>query len=83
MAIKRVWIEDGCITCGACEAECPDVFSVKGHSSTIRGSVREDGIENENRVEKSLLKADIQASLSAGIESAAQGCPVEVIKTEA
>lgn len=29
MDIKKVWIEDGCIACGACEAACPDVFRVE------------------------------------------------------
>ncbi|MBP1772574.1 MAG: hypothetical protein H6P99_1737, partial [Holophagaceae bacterium] len=23
MAITKVWIEEGCIVCNACEAECP------------------------------------------------------------
>lgn len=83
MAIKRVWIEEGCILCGACEGTCPDVFSVQADSSTIKAEVREDGLCNENRNEKSPLKADAQTKYSADIESAAQGCPVEVIKTEA
>ena len=30
MAITRVWIEDGCISCGQSEANCPEVFKVKG-----------------------------------------------------
>lgn len=29
MAIKKVWIEEGCISCGLCEEICPDVFTVK------------------------------------------------------
>jgi len=82
MAIKVVWIEEGCITCNACEAECPDVFAVSDTSSTIKASVREDGRESENRKEKSPLKAELQASLEAGIEAAATGCPVEVIRFE-
>lgn len=82
MAIKRVWIEEGCITCNACEAECPDVFSVAENSSTIRGDIREDGVQSENRDEKSPLKAALQASLEAGIKTAAAGCPVEVIQFE-
>jgi len=28
MAIRKVWIEDGCTSCGLCEATCPDVFEV-------------------------------------------------------
>lgn len=26
--MKKVWIEPGCITCGACEFAAPDVFEV-------------------------------------------------------
>lgn len=29
MAIKKVWIEDGCTSCGLCEGICPDVFVVE------------------------------------------------------
>ena len=29
MAIKKVWIEDGCISCGLCESTCPEVFEMK------------------------------------------------------
>ncbi len=28
MAIKKVWIEEGCISCGVCEATAPDVFEM-------------------------------------------------------
>jgi len=28
MAITKVWIEDGCTSCGLCEDECPDVFTI-------------------------------------------------------
>ena len=82
MAIKTVWIEDGCIMCGACEAGCPDVFVVSGTSSTIKAGVRQDGQEDENRTVKSPLKAEFQASMEADIEAVALGCPVEVIKYE-
>ena len=28
MAIKKVWIEDGCTSCALCEDTCPDVFEM-------------------------------------------------------
>lgn len=28
MAIKKVWIEDGCTACGICVDICPEVFSL-------------------------------------------------------
>ena len=29
MAIKRVWIEKGCVSCGMSEVNCPEVFKLK------------------------------------------------------
>jgi ferredoxin len=37
MSIKKVWIEDGCIACGQCEATCPEVFKVMDISTVIEG----------------------------------------------
>ncbi|BDU72243.1 ferredoxin [Mesoterricola silvestris] len=82
MAITKVWIEEGCIVCNACDAECPDVFLVTDTTCVIKGDVREDGLETENRDEMSSLKGEFQDSMEAGIEAAAAGCPVEVIKFE-
>ncbi len=28
MAIKKVWIEEGCTSCGMCESICPDIFEM-------------------------------------------------------
>lgn len=80
MAIKTVWVEDGCILCSACVSECPEVFLIAGDSCLVRMGVREDGVEDENRMAKSPLKAAVQASLEAGIKAAVSACPVEVIK---
>lgn len=80
MAVKTVWVEDGCILCSACVSECPEVFVIAGDSCYVRRDVREDGVEDENRAAKSPLKAAVQGSLEAGIKSAASACPVEVIK---
>ena len=82
MSITKVWIEEGCIVCNACEAECPDVFHVTDTTCTIRGEVRADGAQTENRDEMSELNADVQSSLEDSIVAAAAGCPVEVIKYE-
>lgn len=82
MAITKVWIEEGCIVCNACENECGDVFKVTDSTCVILPDVRVDGLETENRDELSELKAEYQTSLEAAIEAAASGCPVEVIKFE-
>ncbi|HEY4785083.1 MAG TPA: ferredoxin [Bacteroidales bacterium] len=37
MAIKKVWIEDGCTACGLCEETCPDVFKVEDLATVKKG----------------------------------------------
>lgn len=81
MAIKTVWIEEGCIACSACETECPDVFVVDG-DCFVKGEVRQDGVQDGNRENRSPLKVELQVSLEEGIKAAASACPVEVIKFE-
>ncbi len=36
MAIKKVWIEDGCIRCNLSEDTCPEVFHVTDTGATVR-----------------------------------------------
>jgi ferredoxin len=82
VAIKTVWIEEGCILCNACDAECPEVFLVADDTCQIKAAVREDNLADENREARSPLKVELRASLEAGIKAAASACPVEVIKFE-
>jgi len=82
MAIIKVWIDEGCIVCNACEAECADVFHVTDDTCVINAAVRLDGLTTENRDEKAPLKADLGVSLETQIVAAASGCPVNVIKFE-
>jgi len=82
MAIARVWIEDGCIVCNACESVCPDVFNVTQDTCHIRSGVRIDGQQNTNLDVKSLLVDNIGTDLADQIEEAADHCPVDVIKFE-
>lgn len=37
MAIKKVWIEEGCTACGLCEDICPEVFKVEDVATVIEG----------------------------------------------
>jgi len=37
MTITRVWIEDGCISCGVAEGICPEVFKVVDENTVIEG----------------------------------------------
>ena len=49
MAVKKVWIEDGCISCGLCEDICPEVFKIVDLATVLEGvnySEYEDGIKD-------------------------------------
>jgi ferredoxin len=37
MAIKKVWIEEGCSACGLCEEICPEVFKLEDEATVIEG----------------------------------------------
>jgi ferredoxin len=37
MAIKKVWIEDGCTSCGLCSDICPEVFEMPDEAKVIKG----------------------------------------------
>ena len=47
MAITRVWIEDGCISCGLSEDNCPEVFKVKDEDSTVKEGVNYSPLEEK------------------------------------
>ena len=66
MPIKRVWIEEGCISCSLCQDIVPEVFLVQ------------DGNDCEVRSEA----PQHFAPKDEDIRQAADDCPVEVIKLE-
>jgi ferredoxin len=37
MAIKKVWIEEGCTACGLCEDICPEVFKLQDEATIVEG----------------------------------------------
>jgi ferredoxin len=48
MAIKKVWIEDGCTACGLCSDICPEVFEMQDLAVVKNGadfSANETGIK--------------------------------------
>ncbi len=77
----KVWIEEDCITCDACEDILPEVFSITDDSSFIKAEVREDGKFDRN-TGFSMIKPEFRAEYSDIIEEAAEACPVEIIKFE-
>ena len=64
--IRKVWIEDGCISCNVCQDIAPQVFLV------------EDGVDCIVRPDAAQHFAPLQEE----IEQAVLDCPVEVIKIE-
>ncbi len=42
MAIKKVWIEEGCTACGLCSDLCPEVFVLKDLATVNEGANFED-----------------------------------------
>ena len=78
MTIFSVFIDDGCITCDACEEAAPDIFEVTEDTCFIKPDARLDGGYDRN-IAKSGLKPDVVSSLSDDIFDAADACPVDVI----
>ncbi len=65
--ITKVWIEEGCIVCDACETAAPEVFEVLEETCVIRPDA---------------LSAEFTKPRSEGIVDAAEECPTDVIKFE-
>jgi ferredoxin len=66
MTIKKIWIDEGCISCNLCEDLCPDVFEVPaGGTSTVLDAWKKCVNTHEDL-----------------IREAADSCPVEVIKID-
>jgi ferredoxin len=53
MAIKKVWIEEGCTACGLCEEICPDVFKVEDVATVIENVNYNDFEERINEAAES------------------------------
>ena len=45
VAIKKVWIEEGCISCGNSEDNCPEVFKFEGVKATVIENVDYSGLD--------------------------------------
>ncbi len=65
--VTKVWIEEGCIVCDACETAAPEVFEVQDETCLIRPEA---------------LDSEFTKARTEGIVDAAEECPVDVIKFE-
>ena len=79
--VAKVWIDEDCITCDACQDTCPEVFEVNDDTSKILAAVRTDGKFDRNEG-GSLMAGTLGAEYGEMILEAAEACPVEVIKFE-
>ncbi len=69
MAIKRVWIVEGCISCNLCEDLCPEVFEVPA-----------GGTSQTTKAHAKFLRGD--DDMDDKIREAVESCPVEVIEID-
>ena len=79
--VAKVWIEEDCITCDACQDICPEVFFITEDSSQILAAVRTDGKFDRN-VGGATMSGSTGADYGEMILEAAEACPVEIIKFE-
>ena len=65
---------DGCISCGNCEANCPQVFKL-----LVEGDGK--AAISEPYRKEDLGKGEVGGDLKVCVETARDGCPVQVIGT--
>jgi len=57
MAIIKVWIEEGCTSCGMCEEICPNVFEMPDLAEIKEGA---DFNENESYIIESAESCPVE-----------------------
>lgn len=79
--MTTIWIDEGCIACGACVDVAPEVFAMDaGDGCLVRGEARVDGKDDVNVSSRSPLRPEIAAANARQLEDAVTGCPTECIK---
>lgn len=68
MTVRRIWIDEGCISCNLCEDLCPEVFEVPAGGTC--------------RVKKGYEAQLGDPEQAEAIQEAVDSCPVEVIKVD-
>ena len=79
--MPSIWIDDGCISCGACVDVAPEIFALDaGDGCLVRGEARVDGKDTTNLAERSQLRPGIAEANAIQLQDAVTGCPTECIK---
>lgn len=79
--MPSIWIDEGCISCGACVDVAPEIFALDaGDGCLVRGEARVDGKDTTNLAERSPLRPEIAEANAVQLQDAVTGCPTECIK---
>lgn len=79
--MTTIWIDDGCIACGACVDIAPEIFAMDaGDGCLISSAARADGKDGDNAAERSPLRPEMAEANAEQIREAVEGCPTECIK---
>ena len=83
MAIRRVWIEEGCISCSLCQDYCPEVFLVEeGEDCVIQDGATSHFQDKDEAIREATADCPVEViAFSEGEE--AQGTPAENPKASA
>lgn len=78
--MPTVWIDEGCISCGACVDVAPEIFAMDaGDGCLIRAAARCDGKDGDNLAERSPMPAALAEANAVQLQDAVTGCPTECI----
>ncbi len=82
--MTTIWIDDGCIACGACVDVAPEIFAMDaGDGCLVVSAARVDNRDSTNRDERSPLRPEVADYNRIPLEDAISGCPTECIKSDA
>ena len=58
MAIKKVWIEEGCTLCSLCVDACPEVFELGDETSVVKKGA--DLNANEDKIKEAAESCPVE-----------------------
>ncbi|MBN8525914.1 MAG: ferredoxin [Planctomycetes bacterium] len=80
--MTTIWLEEGCIACGACVDCAPEIFAMDaGDGCLVSGAARSDGKDGDNRAERSPLRPEVADANAEAVAEAIAECPTQCIKS--